>query len=123
MWRGRPVREKPPIPVVFRPLPSGTGSPLVFLSGAGFAHGKITMNGGHNMKYFWIAAIVQENGRHYAFAFRVSENDNLKCRLDGVQNLSSANIMPTKKAACDLVTFWNDGFKANGTYLFNKPGF
>ena len=75
------------------------------------------------MKYFWIAAIVQENGRHYAFAFRVSENDNLKCRLDGVQNLSSANIMPTKKAARDLVTFWNGGFKANGTYLFDKPGF
>jgi len=75
------------------------------------------------MKYFWIAAIVQENGRHYAFAFRVSENDNLKCRLDGIQNLSSANIMPTKKAARDLVTFWNDGFKANGTYLFDKPGF
>ena len=75
------------------------------------------------MKYFWIAAIVQENGRYYAFTFRVSENDNLKCRLDGVQNLSCANIMPTKKAAYDIVTFCNDSFKANGTYLFDKPSF
>lgn len=75
------------------------------------------------MKYFWIAATVQENGLHYAYAFHVSENDNLKCRLEGVQNLCSANIMPSKKAACELVNHWNTCFKANGTYLFNKPGF
>lgn len=75
------------------------------------------------MKFFWIAAVVQENGRYYAFTFRVSENDNLKRRLDGVQNLSSANIMPTKKVAHELVAFWNDSFKANGTYLFDEPGF
>lgn len=123
MYRGLPVRVKPHTLVVFRPLSNGIDSLRGFLSGAGFVHGKIAMNGEYNMKYFWIAAIVQENGRHYAFAFRVSENDNLKCRLDGVQNLSSANIMPTKKAARDIVTFWNDCFKENGTYLFDRPGF
>lgn len=48
------------------------------------------------MKYFWIAAVVRQGNNHYAFAFRVSENDNLKCRFDGVQNLSSANIMQQK---------------------------
>lgn len=75
------------------------------------------------MKYFWIAAIVRENGGYYAFAFRVSKNDNLKCRLEDMQNLSSANIMPTKKAAYELVNHWNTCFKANGTYLFDKPDF
>ena len=75
------------------------------------------------MKYFWIAATVREGNRHYACAFRVSENDNLKCRLEGVKNLSSANIMPTKKAACDLANHWNACFKANGTYMFDDPGF
>lgn len=75
------------------------------------------------MKYFWIAAVVRQGNNHYAFAFRVSENDNLKCRFDGVQNLSSANIMPSKNAACELVNHWNACFKANGTYLFDKPGF
>lgn len=72
------------------------------------------------MKYFWIAAIVQENGRHCAFAFRVSKNDNLKYRLEGVQNLKSANIMPTKQAAHELVNHWNTCFKVNGTYLFDE---
>lgn len=75
------------------------------------------------MCYFWIAAIVREGNKCYAFAFRVSENDNLKCRLEGVQNLSSANIMPTKKAAWELVNYWNACFKANGRYMFDTPQF
>lgn len=75
------------------------------------------------MKYFWIAATVQENGLHYAYAVKVSENDNLKSRLDYIKGLSYANIMPTKKAACELVNHWNACFKANGTYMFSEPGF
>ncbi len=70
------------------------------------------------MKNFWIAADVEENGKSYAFAFRVSENDNLKSRLAGIRNLYAANIMPTKKAAHEVVTAWNDAHKANGNYMF-----
>ena len=70
------------------------------------------------MKNFWIAADVEENGKYYAFAFKVSENDNLKCRLAGIQNLYAANIMPSKKIADEVVAAWNSAHKANGNYLF-----
>lgn len=70
------------------------------------------------MKNFWIAADVKENGKYYAFAFKVSENINLKSRLDGIQNLFAANIMPSKKAAFEVVTAWNNAHKANGNYMF-----
>lgn len=70
------------------------------------------------MKYFWIAADTEESGKYYAFALRVSENDNLKCRLAGIQNLYAANIMPSKKAADEVVAAWNDAHKANGNYMF-----
>ena len=70
------------------------------------------------MKKFYIAADVAENGKYYAFAFKVSENDNLKCRLADIQNLYTANIMPSKKAAQEVVTAWNNAHKANGTYMF-----
>lgn len=70
------------------------------------------------MKNFWIAADVEENGKGYAFAFRVSENVNLKSRLAGIQSLYAANIMPSKKAAFEVVAAWNDAHKANGNYMF-----
>ena len=70
------------------------------------------------MKSFWIAADVEENGKGYAFAFKVSEYDNLKCRLAGIQNLYNANIMPSKKAALKIVSVWNDAHKACGNYMF-----
>lgn len=73
--------------------------------------------------HFWLACDVKEGDRHYAFALRVSENDNLKCRLEGIQNLYAANIMPGKKRAAEVVTTWNDAYKANGKYLFSEPQF
>ena len=72
------------------------------------------------MKNFWIAADVEENGKGYAFAFKVSENDNLKYRLADIQNLYSAYIMPSKKAASKVVTAWNDAHKACGNYMFSE---
>lgn len=70
------------------------------------------------MKNFWIAADTEESGKYYAFALRVSENDNLKSRLAGIQNLYAANIMPSKKAAHEVVAAWNEAHKANGNYMF-----
>lgn len=34
------------------------------------------------MKYFWIAAVVRQGNNHYAFAFRVSENDKRSCKYE-----------------------------------------
>lgn len=67
------------------------------------------------MKKFWIAADVEANGKYSAFAFCVSENDNL---VKSLGNLCTANIMPSKKAAFEAVAAWNDAHKANGNYMF-----
>lgn len=73
------------------------------------------------MKNFWIAADVEANGKYCAFAFPVSENENLVRRLQFKPgNLYNANIMPSKKAAVDVATAWNDAHKANGNYMFAK---
>lgn len=71
-----------------------------------------------NMKNFWIAAEVEENGKYSAFAFKVSENDNLVSEMTSIRNLCFANIMPSKKAADEVVAAWNEAHKANGNYLF-----
>ena len=71
------------------------------------------------MKNFWIAADVEKNGKYCAFAFCVSENDNLLTSLRFKPgNLYTANIMPSKKAAHKVVAAWNDAHKANGNYMF-----
>ena len=75
------------------------------------------------MKYFWLAATVRENDRCYSFAFRVSEDTNLKCRLEGIQNLYYANIMPSKRRAVEVANAWNDAWKAKGIFLFDNPAF
>lgn len=59
------------------------------------------------MKYYWIAAQIKENGKNYAYALRVSTSDNL------VSKLSRESI----------VAAWNEGYKANGSYMFADPAF
>lgn len=71
------------------------------------------------MKNFYIAVMIEENGKHYAHMIRVTDSTNLHSRLSGIQNIIAANIMPTKKAAAATVTAWNESFKNNGTYLFD----
>ncbi len=34
-----------------------------------------------------------------------------------------ATACSTKKEAAELVTAWNDAYKANGEYLFDSPAF
>jgi hypothetical protein len=70
------------------------------------------------VKYFYIAVQINEHGKFYAYVIKVSESDNLLCKLR-INYLVSANICKTRKAARDLVTIWNKQFKENGTYLFN----
>ena len=76
------------------------------------------------MKNFYIAVLCHyDDGKNYAFMLRVDCSTNLLCRLNGIQNAIAANLCPTKKAAQDLVTAWNNDFIANGTYLFSVPTF
>ena len=89
-------------------------------------------------KYFYLAVTVKQNKNEsifadqepkeleagfYSYVVKCSESDNLKSKLDGIGGLQSVNICPTKKRAAELVTFWNDCHKANGTYLFDTPAF
>lgn len=67
---------------------------------------------------FYIAVQIEENGKFYAYMIRCTGSDNLLSKLS-IKNIIAANICPTKKAARALVTFWNDLFKQNNTYLFD----
>ena len=71
------------------------------------------------MKNFYIAVQIRENNKYYAHMLRVSESDNLLSKL-AIKNIITANIFPTKKAAAAAVETWRDGYRANGTYLFDK---
>lgn len=71
------------------------------------------------MKYFYIAVQVEEGGKYYAYAVKVSESDNLLSKLN-IKGILHANIYPSKKKAAEVVETWNASYKANGTYLFDE---
>lgn len=88
------------------------------------------------MAYFYIAVQVRQdrNARaftprpspeyapgYYADVIRCSENDNLLHSLDCIGGIIHANILPTKKRAEEVAQYWNDCYKANGTYFFAEP--
>lgn len=70
------------------------------------------------MKYIYIAVQIHEPGGNYAYVVRCTSSDNLLSKLR-IRYLIAANIMPTRKAARDIVEAWNASFKRNGTYLFD----
>lgn len=66
----------------------------------------------------WLAVTISENGKNYAYAVPVSGSDNLCAVMGRISGLTAAHICPSKKAASELAAFWNDGYKANGSYMF-----
>ena len=89
-------------------------------------------------KYYYLAVTVKQdrnesiftneppkepNPGFYSYVIKCTESDNLKSKLDAIGGLQAVNICPTKKRAAELVEYWNKGFKANGTYLFDCPAF
>ncbi|MBQ7039573.1 MAG: hypothetical protein IJN39_03290 [Clostridia bacterium] len=87
------------------------------------------------MRRFFIAVTVQQdrndsiftpkqeaepNPGYYAYIIPVTESDNIKSVLERVGGLLHANIYHTKKKAAEVVQMWNDGYKNNGTYLFDS---
>lgn len=74
------------------------------------------------MKYTWLALQIEENGKFYAYAMRVSTADNLLSKLSR-KSLVTANICTSKKEAGSLVTAWNEAHKENGRYMFDNPAF
>lgn len=70
------------------------------------------------MKYFYIAVVVEEYGKYYAFVLKVLETVNLLSELK-IPGIIHANICPTKKEAARRVEHWRAVYKANGTYIFD----
>lgn len=66
----------------------------------------------------WLAVTITENGKNFAYAVPVFGSENLCVVLTRIPGLTSANICASKKGAEDLSTFWNDCYKANGSYMF-----
>lgn len=74
------------------------------------------------MKQFYIAVQIEESGKYYAYAVKVSESDNLLSKLE-IKGIKAASIFETKKRAYEIVKFWNAVFISNGNYLFDSPLF
>lgn len=87
------------------------------------------------MKNFYIAVTVEQNKNMsifnpdenketnpglYAYVIKINSSNNLKSALECIGGLVHANIFPTKKDAEHTVNYWNDCYKANGTYLFDS---
>ena len=76
------------------------------------------------MKNFYYAVVVKENEKYYSYVKKYSSN-NLLPMFERLKRLGAVVIHPchTKKHASELVVFWNDAYKANGTYMFDEPNF
>lgn len=70
--------------------------------------------------YFYLAIIIEPiKGKYYAYPLRVSDSINLASELNGIKHLLSATLMSTKKKANDVVDYWNNSYRRNGTYLLD----
>lgn len=72
------------------------------------------------MKNFYVAIQIGENGKYYAYAEKLNDNDNLLSKLN-IKNIATANICETRKKAAEIVNMWNEAHKANGRYMFSEP--
>ncbi len=69
----------------------------------------------HKYNYFYFACVKEQGGKRYATVERVSDCESVLWKLAGYE---SANIMPTKKRAQEVVDFWNECYRKNGTSIF-----
>lgn len=75
------------------------------------------------MKRIFIAAQTEENGKFYAFVIPIRTGENIKPILERYKNTEVFHLCESRKQADDLVIFWNESYKSNGTYLFDSPLF
>lgn len=74
-------------------------------------------------KNVFMVVSVSENGKMYAWAFKVAACQNLVDVLSSIKNLLTANVCDTLKAAKEIASDWNEAYKRNGTYLFDAVSF
>lgn len=71
-------------------------------------------------KYFYLAITINDNNNHYSYVLQASENENVYSVLKRIPGIMSANICRTRKEAHEIVDFWNEAYKKNGTYKFDN---
>ena len=69
-------------------------------------------------KNSYLAVTVEENGKYYAYMIKHHNSNNLLSVLK-IKGILHANICDTKKEATKIVQEWNEGYKQNGTYMFD----
>ena len=74
-------------------------------------------------KTTFIAVTVHEDGKYYSYAIKTKNNNNLLSVLN-IKGIVSANVCDTFKKAREIVDYWNECYKRNGTYMFaDGPAF
>lgn len=72
------------------------------------------------MKKIYIAVTIEENGKYYSYTMPIATGMNIISKLDGIRNAKVLHLCESKRKADELTTFWNNSYKANGTYLFDN---
>ena len=70
--------------------------------------------------YTWyVISQKQEDGKQYAFPFRIRNNVNIASFVLNMPTINTMNPCNTKKKAVEIATAWNETYKVNGTYLYD----
>lgn len=74
----------------------------------------------HKYKYYYLAITIEPiQGKYFSYVERISDSENLVWVINRTNHIITANIMPTKKRANEVVDCWNDGYRKNGTFLLD----
>ena len=70
------------------------------------------------MSRFYAAVTIKDpDGKLFAFVEPFTESDNIVSKFE-MRGILHANVYTTKKRASEVVDFWNDCYRRNGTYKF-----
>ena len=67
----------------------------------------------------YMVVTITEDGKYISYVLDAPGSYNLVSVLSGIRGLTSANVCKSRKAAAEIAECWNDGYKANGTYMFS----
>lgn len=67
-------------------------------------------------KHYYNPGEDQSKEKYYAFVESATETDNLLSRFNMWGNVLHVTPFETKKRAQEIVDFWNECYKKNGTY-------
>ena len=70
------------------------------------------------MKNFYFAVIEEIDGKKCAYVDKVGASTNICGRWEN-SNFLAVRPCESKAKAEELADFWNESYKANGTYLFD----